>query len=345
MKNVMSKLNILYNTKTKKTYLAVALFTVILLMLPNFVDSNYVLFLMLQVFINIIVSLGLNIIAGMTGQNHSATGAIYSIGAYVSAILTTKLGFSPWIGLILSLLAGAFIGIVIGYPSLKLNSTFLWLVTSAFCEVVTLLERNLVDLTGGTQGIKKIPFFSVFGKTLKKSSQIYYLYLIIMLVILAITIRIVDSRYGRTLRAIRDNEESMRSNGINDTSKKILAFTISSIYCALAGTMYAHCYNYITPVSFQAISTNYLIMIMIGGFGTIPGSIIGAVLITLLPEQLRFIQNYNTLVFSTITLLVALFMPKGIISLLDFKSDDNIFIKISNAQKEKKAVRKVENNG
>ena len=292
-----------------------ALVCILLLGLPMVIDSSYILFLMLQVFINIIIIQGLNIITGLTGQMHFGTGAIFSIGAYTSAIITTRLGVSPWIGMLAAIIMGWIVGKVLGYPGLKVKGVYLWLITIAFNQVVNVLEKNLTGLTGGTQGIKGIPYFSIFGFTFRSNQSMYYLYLAFTAIAVLLAMRIVHSRWGRLFRAVRDNEEAMRSNGIDDSSVKILAFTISTMYACFAGALYSHAFTYITPSAFADLSTNYLVMMMIGGIGSIPGSSIGAALITLLPEMMRSLQQYYWLIFSSVTLLMTIFWPQGIISL------------------------------
>jgi len=298
--------------------------TVWMLAVPFLTSSNYFLFLMLQIFINTIIVMGLNIITGLTGQMHFGTGAIFSLGAYTSAIVTTRLGVSPWVGLLCAVLMGLAVGIGLGYPGLKVRGVYLWLITIAFNQVVNLLERNMVGLTGGTQGIRGIPYFSLFGKELSGSREIYYLYFALTAFIIYLAWRICHSRFGRTFRAIRDNEDSMSCNGIDIAQKKILAFIISTVFACFAGSMYAHCYNYITPNAFADLSTNYLVMMMVGGIGSIPGCVIGAAVITLLPEYMRSLQQYYWLIFSVITLLMTIFAPRGLISILTGDLEDSV---------------------
>lgn len=315
--------------KKKTQIFGLAVLLEFMLLLPLMSSSNYFLFLMLQVFINTIIVMGLNIITGLTGQMHFGTGAIFSLGAYSSAIVTTKLGVSPWIGLLCAIVMGLIVGIGLGYPGLKVRGVYLWLITIAFNQVVNLLERNMVDLTGGTQGIRGIPYFSLFGKELSGSREIYYLYLALTIFMIYLAWRICHSRFGRTFRAIRDNEDSMSANGIDIAQKKILAFIISTVFACFAGSLYAHCYNYITPNAFADLSTNYLVMMMVGGIGSIPGCAIGAAVITLLPEYMRGLQQYYWLIFSVVTLLMTIFTPKGLISMVTGDLEDSVFSRIS----------------
>lgn len=312
----------------KMRFLGPAVVLLFMLLLPLLSNSNYFLFLMLQVFINIIIVMGLNIITGLTGQMHFGTGAIFSLGAYTSAIVTTKLGVSPWIGLLCAIVMGLIVGIGLGYPGLKVRGVYLWLITIAFNQVVNLLERNMVNLTGGTQGIRGIPYFSLFGKEFSGSREIYYLYLAFTVFVIYLAWRICHSRFGRSFRAIRDNEDSMSANGIDIAQKKILAFIISTVFACFAGSLYAHCYNYITPNAFADLSTNYLVMMMVGGIGSIPGCAIGAAVITLLPEYMRALQQYYWLIFSVITLLMTIFTPKGLISIITGDFEDSALGKI-----------------
>ena len=304
--------------KRKLTVKHAALFcilAVIVLAIPAIFRSSYAMMLIDQVLINVVCVLGLNYITGLTGQNNLGMGAIFGLGAYTSALLSTKLNVSPFVGLIGAMLMGVVIGQVLGWPSLRVKGIYLALTTISFGEIVRLLLTNLQSLTGGTLGVSNIPAYNIFGYVMDTEHKLYYFYLAIMIISILICYRIVNSRWGREFRAIRDNDESIPSCGINMTKVKITAFTLCSVFGCIAGAMYAHLIRYVHPTDFRTdLSIKFLMMLMLGGIGSVPGIIIGALIVTVLPEMLRFMSDYYMLAFSLILLVFAVFRPYGIIS-------------------------------
>ncbi len=296
--------------KENKKYLKIFLYTllaIVLLILPEIISNSYYQLLINQTLINAIVVMGLNYITGMTGQMNMGTGGIYALGAYGMALLTTKTGLSPWLGLL--------IGRGLGYPSLRISGIYLALTTIAFAEVVRLLLTNWSDFTGGAIGVQGIPKFSIFGYTLDTDQKYYYM-LLVLTAILAITAkRIISSKWGRVFQSIKDNPDAAEACGVNIAQIKILAFTLAAVYGCIGGALYSCLMGYISSNTFnQDLSINYLIMMMLGGIGSVAGNILGAGLVTILPEMLKVLENYYWLIFSIIMLIFAIFMPYGLVS-------------------------------
>lgn len=305
--------------KNKKAYLSLLVIGVAAI-LPMFISNNYHLNLMIQVLINIIIVVGLNFITGLTGQMNLGTAGIFSMGAYTSSLLATKLGINPWICLIAAIFMGVLIGFGLGYPSLRVSGVYLALTTIGFSEIVRILMTNLTDLTGGALGVTGIPAFSIFGHAFQNNKEVYYLYLVIAIFLIYNAYRIVNSKWGRSFLAVKDNPDAVEAGGVNIATIKIMAFTLASIYTTIAGSMYSHYIGFINPSAYNLeYSINYVVMLVIGGIGSVPGNIIGAILVTLVPEFLRFMENYYWLVFSIITLLFVIFLPNGMISLFRTK--------------------------
>lgn len=305
--------------KNKKAYLSLLTIGVAAI-LPMFISNNYHLNLMIQVLINIIIVVGLNFITGLTGQMNLGTAGIFSMGAYTSSLLATKLGINPWICLIAAIFMGVLIGFGLGYPSLRVSGVYLALTTIGFSEIVRILMTNLTDLTGGALGVTGIPAFSIFGHAFQNNKEVYYLYLVIAIFLIYNAYRIVNSKWGRSFLAVKDNPDAVEAGGVNIATIKIMAFTLASIYTTIAGSMYSHYIGFINPSAYNLeYSINYVVMLVIGGIGSVPGNIIGAILVTLVPEFLRFMENYYWLVFSIITLLFVIFLPNGMISLFRTK--------------------------
>lgn len=297
--------------KSRKT-IVFAVCLVLAVILPWVFNSSYYLSLFGQTLINIIIVFGLNFITGLTRNMNLGTAGIMAVGAYTSALLSTKLGISPWIGLAAAILVGFLIGRGLGYPSLRISGVYLSLTTIAFGEIVRLVLNNTTSVTGGAQGLTNVPVFSVFGLEIERGIPFYYFLLIFMLLMFWMSTRIVRSKWGRAFKAISDNPDAAESLGIDIAKIKILAFTLASIYAALGGALYGNLMGYLNPSTFNFdFSINFVIMLMIGGIGIVNGNIIGAIVVTMLPELLRFLGDYYQLVFYTIAFIGAIKLPQG----------------------------------
>jgi branched-chain amino acid transport system permease protein len=287
-----------------------------LLLLPLYLKNNYHTNLLNQVLINSVIVMGLNFITGLTGQMNLGTAGIFSMGAYTSSLMTTRLGVNPWVGFLFALIMGLLIGISLGYPSLRVRGVYLSLTTIGFSEIVRILITNLTGLTGGALGISNIPSFYIFNFHFDTNRRVYYLYLALTAILVLTAYRVVNSKWGRAFKSVRDNPDAVEAMGLNISALKVMAFTFASVYGCIAGSMYAHYIAFINPSAYNVeFSINYVVMLIIGGIGSVPGNIVGAALVTLVPEFLRFMENYYWLVFGVITLLFVIFLPNGIASL------------------------------
>lgn len=324
----MRKKNILLPILIALMVAAVAVF-------PILDENTYHQLILGQVLVNVIIVLGLNFITGLTGQMNLATAGIMALGAYSAILLRVKLGVPTLITFLVAIAMGYLVGILLGYPSLRLKGVYLSLTTIGFSEIVRLVIANWVDLTNGTNGIKDVPYINLFGLQLTTTKQIIWFYLAITVILVLTSWRIVNSKWGRVFKAIRDNVEAVEASGVDIADLKIKAFTLATIFGSLGGAMYAYLVSYVNPSQFtQDVSANYLLMMMFGGIGNVVGCIIGATSITVLPELLRFLKSYYWLVFGIITLLFAIFLPYGFVSL--FTKDGPIahFIKTWRKRKE-----------
>ncbi len=289
---------------------------VILAAAPLVINGNYYITILNQIVLNMIVVFGLNFITGLTGQMNLGTAGIYAIGAYLSAILSTRFGLPPLLTILIAIFAGFLVGRGLGYPSLRLRGVYLSLTTLAFTEIVRIFAMNLTDITGGTQGITDVPRFSIGPIALDTNVKYFYFVLIIAIIICLISIRIVYSKWGREFRAIRDNVDAIESLGLDVKKIKIRAFTLAAMYGTCAGALYVHFNQYVTSNTFTTdLSINYVIMMMIGGIADIFGNMIGTVVVTLLPELLRFLGDYYQITYYILVFLCAIFMPNGLVSI------------------------------
>ena len=295
-----------------KKLLQYLIIAVVIIVLPLVVHNEYWTVTFVRVMINIVVVLGLNFITGLIGQMNLGTAGIYALGAYSSALLTQYTGCSPWLGLLLAVVVGLIIGLVLGYPSLRLKGVYLSLTTIGFTMVVQIFLNNLTKLTGGSQGVQHIVPYSIFGFKFNTYLRSYYLYLVFALIALFVAVRVVDSKWGRLFRSLRDNADAVEMMGINIASVKIKAFATSAVFGTIGGAMFAHFYGYISPATYTTdVSMNYVLMLLVGGIGSVPGAITGAAIITILPELLRGLGDYYLITFYGIIFIGILAFPNG----------------------------------
>ncbi len=289
----------------------------LLLMLPMVVRSNYYLGVLNLALVYAIAVWGLNIVQGLTGQVSLAQGAFWAIGAYTSMLLSKGLGLNFWLALPLSGLVTGGFGFALGLPSMKLGGRYLLLVTLAFSQVVHMVTLQWVSVTGGPDGVGRIPAPRIGGFALATNARYYYLLLASVALLVVAGMRIKESRVGRALISIRDNEIAGAGLGVDTRRYKIMAFTLSAVYGGLSGSLYAHMGRYIAPDMFGVqVSILFLAMLVVGGSGSVLGPFLGALLLAALPEVLRFSGSFYMAIYGVALVAIMIFMPKGFAGLL-----------------------------
>lgn len=286
---------------------------VVLIGLPAVIPNSYIMQLVLNIMIYVVLAMGLNLLTGFTGILSLGHAAFFGVGAYVSGILNTRLGWPFWATLIASVVLTALISLLLAFPALRVKGTYLVLMTIGFGEVVRLLLVNWISLTNGPNGIVGIsyPDFGFFKLT--NMTQCYYLALIFVVLLMIYLKVLMKSRVGRCLLAIRDDDKAAELVGIDVSQYKLKAFMISAAYCAIAGTLYAHVIRYISPDSFRADESQLILCcVIIGGIGTFKGPVIGAILLTVLPELFRSLQDFRMVLYGIILMIVIIFFPGGV---------------------------------
>ncbi len=254
-----------------------------------------------------ILAMSLNLIAGVAGQISLGHIAFYGIGAYTSALLCVNFGVSVWLSILAAFVVSMFFGLLIAIPTLKLSGGYLAILTMSFAEIIRLILLNWTSVTRGPMGILNIPKPQLFGYTIKSSAAFLYLVLIIAIIVYVSLNNLIKSKFGRNLKALRDDEISSESMGIDVYRHKVVAFVISTGIAGIAGALYASYMEFIDPSSFISDeSTVILSMVVLGGMGNMNGSIVAAVLLTVLPEALRSFSNYRMLVYGVVLVVMML---------------------------------------
>jgi branched-chain amino acid transport system permease protein len=284
---------------------------VVALLLPNLLGS-YGMSVALSVVTFAILGLGLNVVVGYAGLLDLGYAAFFAIGAYTSSLLQLKWHMSFWETLPLAILAAAISGFIIGYPTLRLRSDYLAIVTLGFGEIVRITATNL-SVTGGPNGLYGIPPASVFGKKLVTPNSVYYLGLFFLVIAVVVTALLSRSRLGRAWRSLREDETVAEAIGVPAIKVKLLAYVMGAMIGALAGMFFSARFGTVDPTSFTYFtSVMLLIVVIVGGMGSIPGVVLGAVVIVVLPEVLRPISNYRLLIFSLSLVVMMLMRPQGL---------------------------------
>jgi len=313
-----------FQTKFVKCWLAALL--MILIIFP-FLAGHYLIYTANLCGIAVIGALGLNILSGYTGQISLGHAAFIAIGAYASTILSLRLGMPFWISLPLAGVISAMSGLIIAIPCLRLRGLYLAIATFAFHFIVEYVIVHWNGLTNGTGGLT-VPEPAVFGFPLDSDRKIYYLILFLVVCGAAFATNLFRTETGRAFIAIRDNDISAEVIGIDITKYKIRAFMLSSFYAGIAGGLYGVTLSFIGPEHFTFLMTiEYLAMVLVGGVGTIAGTVFGAIFMTLLPEGIRmlkdaFAQDYPFLMtrmadlqagcYGLVIILFLIFEPTGL---------------------------------
>ena len=305
----------------------VLLYALLLFAMETGLISRYLRGILMTIFINIILAASLNLTTGFLGQIALGHAGFMSIGAYTAALFVKYIestgvvlldGGSPTLQgqlfFLLSLLAGgllaAVFGLLVGIPALRLKGDYLAIITLGFGEIIRSFIENL-SFTGGAQGLKKIPRLSTLN--------VVYLVMILCVVVMFTLVR---SRHGRAITAIREDDIASEASGIHNTYYKVLAFTVAAFFAGVAGGIYAQYLGVLGAANFNFNkSIDILVMVVLGGMGSLTGSIAAAVGLTALPEALRFIPNfsdYRMLIYSIVLIIVMIFKPSGLLGRYEF---------------------------
>lgn len=279
--------------------------------------TTYQTNILISFLLYVILGLGLNIIVGVAGLLFLGHAAFYAIGAYAYALLNQYFGLGFWIALPLGGVIAALAGVALAFPVLRLRGDYLAIVTLGFGEIVRLLLENWSSLTGGPSGISNIARPGLVGMDLSVAGAniyIYYIVLVMAVITVLAVSRLQDSRIGRALQALREDEIACQAMGIDRVGVKLMAFGLGTAWAGFAGVIFAAKTTFINPASFTFFESAIILSIVVlGGMGSNLGVILGAAFLVLLPEYLRAFSEYRMILFAVAMVLMMVFRPEGLI--------------------------------
>jgi len=278
------------------------------IMLRQGIIDSYIEINIILIGINIILAVGLNLVTGFTGQFSLGHAAFMAVGAYTSAILTAKFGQPFTVAILFSAMAAALAGVIIGIPTLRLKGDYLAIATLGFGEIIKILALN-IDYIGGARGFMDIPKYTNW-------TWVYFMVVISIVVIK----NFINSRGGRACISISQDETAAEAMGINTTKYKILAFVIGAFFAGIAGALYANYFYFIKPDSFGYMkSIDILVIVVFGGMGSIAGSVVGAIVLSLISLFLQNIPELRMVIYAVILFLIMVYRPQGLLGKGEFK--------------------------
>lgn len=303
--------------KVKETnFIKYVIISSILLIIPVMSPNSYFMQIINMAGLYLILAMGFNILRGYAGLLTLGQAAFYAVGAYTTAIMNTKLGTSFAVNLLASVIVTCVVGLIIAIPALKVKGSYLAVLTLGFGEIVRLVLVNWISFTNGPSGILNIDSPIILGFNFDTLEKFYYIILFFVIILSIYQIRLANSRVGRAMKALRDDDDAAELMGVDIVQYKIKAFLINSAYCGIAGCLYAQMFGFVSPDSFiSAESITILCMVIIGGVGTFIGPIFGAVILTFAPEILRPIDDWRMVIYGVLLIICIRFFPGGLASL------------------------------
>ncbi len=288
----------------------------VIALLPLFMANNYHYDVAVHVAINATVVVGLNLLIGYTGQISLGHAGFFGLGAYSSAILTANYGWPSLLALLSGALIVGLLAFAIARPILRLSGHYLAMATLGFGIIISIVISNESELTGGPDGMV-VPPLSVFGWEIQDIRIWYWILGVLLLFAIWLAMNIIDSPVGRALRAVHGSEVAAQVSGIDTTGYKVLIFVVSAVFAGVMGSLAAHISEYLTPDRAGFFhSIEFVIMVVVGGMASTFGAVVGALIITLLPQLLTGFKDWEMVVFGAILMSTMIFLPKGLVPTL-----------------------------
>ncbi len=298
-----------------RTGLTVIGLAVLLSLAPLQLTNPFTLGLLNYIGLFVIVVLGLNLFTGYAGQISLGHAAFFGLGAYGSAILTATYQWPPWPTMVLVAVAVALVALVIGVPTLRLHGHYLAMATLGFNYAVHIIFVQWDDVTGGPSGLSGVPSLSLGGISFNTDLKFHYLVWTFALIALTLCLNLVRTGVGRGLAALAQDEEAAACLGVDVRRDKVRVFVLSAVFASVAGSLYAHYYNHVNPDAFSIFkSLDLVIMVVVGGLGSIWGTLFGVTFVVILPYFLEHLENYFDIIHGLILVLILMFLPQGFIT-------------------------------
>lgn len=304
-------------TKNLPALLGAVFCIAVFFILPNKgVTSKYMMKVLDEALVYFIAVLGLSVMLGMGGQVTFSTAAMMGVGAYGTAILTTRCGMDPLLAVLISVVAGGVFSYLIGLAMFRLKGSYFAFASIGLAQLMYTIYSNWMEMTGGPDGIKSIPKLDLHFFLCDTYYDYFRVYFLVAILCFLLVNRIRKTYFGRALASVRDNEINAKCMGINVYRTKVLSFVVAGVLACVAGGMYALLERYVSPDPFKYDqSAIYLIMVMLGGVDSTIGAFLGTLLLTILPEKLRFLQSYYKLVYGVGVIILMVVMPMGLMGL------------------------------
>jgi len=303
----------------KNASFGLGLVVAVLLVLPFVLPNSYYTDLAIRMAINAIIVIGLNLLIGFAGQISLGHAGFLGIGAYASAVLPTHFGMHPLLAMAAGAAATAVIAGVVAKPIFKLKGNYLAMATLGLGIIINIALRNEAQWTGGPDGMA-VPALSVLGFELSSDKQWYWVVAALLVISVWASLNIIDSPFGRALRALHGSEVASQVVGVNIVRYKVSIFVMSAVFASIMGSITAHYIGFVTPNFADFFHSIELVtMVVVGGMASVFGSIVGAVLLTALPQALATFEGWETVVFGAVLMLCMIFLPKGLVPTLAAK--------------------------
>jgi len=304
---------------SKKTFWGLYLIMAVLACLPWVLPNSFYMDLAIRMAINAVIVLGLNLLIGFAGQISLGHAGFLGIGAYASAVLPTHFGWHPVLAMAAGALVTGLLAALLARPIFKLKGHYLAMATLGLGIIINIVLRNEASLTGGPDGMP-VPALGLLGFELSSDKHWYWVVALLLSFSVWASLNLINSPFGRALRALHGSEVASQVAGVDVVRYKVSIFVISAVFASLMGSVTAHYVGFVTPNFADFFHSIELVtMVVIGGMASVYGSVLGAVLLTALPQALASFEGWETVVFGTILMLCMIFMPRGLVPTLAAK--------------------------
>ncbi|MCG2579225.1 branched-chain amino acid ABC transporter permease [Dechloromonas sp. XY25] len=303
----------------KNVYFGLFIVVALLAVLPFVVPNSFYLDLVIRMAINAVIVLGLNLLIGFAGQISLGHAGFLGIGAYASAVLPTHFGWHPLLAMGAGAVATGILAALVARPIFKLKGHYLAMATLGLGIIISIALRNEAQWTGGPDGMP-VPAMGLFGFELSSDKQWYWVVALLLSVSVWASLNLIDSPFGRALRALHGSEVASQVVGVDVVRYKVAIFVLSAVFASLMGSVTAHYVGFVSPNFADFFHSIELVtMVVIGGMASVYGSLVGAVLLTALPQALATFEGWETVVFGAILMGCMIFLPKGLVPTLASK--------------------------